>query len=1535
MIKFLRNPLRTVRTIILILISLVLVSILTGALYIKSERGEKWLTAKAHDLLTDALETGVSLDSARLDLPRGINLHGLTVCDHHNNTILSTQLLEAKFTIYSFDRQSLVLSQIHLEDPHFYGRKYRNDTAFNYDYIIENTRSDNRSPKHERIFRVLLDDVEISDGQFQLYNYTDEPLKDGHQRIDFDRLKLKNLNLRASYFQFIRGRISADINHLSFRESSGFQIDTFKTAFTFHENRLDFQNLLLKTPYSRIADQVTMKLDQKSDLQDFVDEVELITHFESSKLSFKDLAYFAEEIPSSNQEIRFSGNVRGKVKDFESQNFRLAFGKSTFFKGAISFNGLPNFQQTFIKLKCDRSQLRIADFRQFFPEMELPLNLEKIREARFQGNFTGFPSDFVAYGNFQTPLGNIQTDLNLKQPGNLKKASYSGKLKLENFNIGKLVGESSRLGSISMQGKVKGKGLALEHLKMKMDADVESLVFNNYTYNKIKVSGAFSDERFKGNLAVNDPQVGLDFQGAVDFSKKKPAFDFKADLRNADLYQLNFVQDTMVVDSRLKLDFKASNANNAEGQVNLTQTSIQLSDRKLSFDSLRLKSTIQKRPEKIDHKRLQLASDIVDLNLAGKYNITSLDDIAKITLSRFIDRELIPGDTFKQVNEELNFALHINNAAFLMELAKTPLVLQDNTKITGYVNTRTKDLTVKAEIPGFYYRKWSGRAITVKGSGGEDYVYLKSRVTKLKRQDSTFIENSWLSAGKSLGDSLRIRANLKQDQKEVELKTAVKVRQNSLSADIYDSRFHLQDTTWQLRARPITYHYDSIVSVPKFSFINAKQRLTLSGEVGGSDAQPLRLVFDKIRLGTFTKDLFPQFKPFQGTANGQFMVHSLKTEPHFKGGIVISELQMNADTIGNMRLSATYKPKNQQIALNASVTKQNLDPVMNLQGQIALKDENQINLLANFEQTRLSLLEGFFEEYVSNLSGSFRSKVLIKGPLSEPDILGYFELNNAALTVDYLQTRYHLDDRIAFNQNNIQLNNLQLKDARGQVATVKGQITHEYFQGLKADLTLNAQNFKALNTTKEDNDVYYGTAYGSGVVNFTGPLSNITIDMTLTSEKGTVINLPAFRDSDYESYDFIHYTDDQQYYNEKFQVSTGGVNLDMELELTTDALVRIIFDPETQDILKGRGTGNLQLNLTKAGTFDMYGNYTVKQGDYLFTAIDVIRKRFQLKKGGTIKWSGDPLDAKMDIQAAYKVKTSIAPLLPPESGQDQATQSDVPVEAQLFLTGSLFSPNIDLNFEILEKDNTGSGNISALNSQIQRIKNNEQALNQQVVSLLVMNRFIRSSGFRASEALGASSNSLVGDLISNQLTYWVRQFSDEIKYLEDVQLGIDYQGRTTTQNGRVNQQQMEVALSTSLFNDRVSISGSMDMQSSSGNVEVTYKLSEEGHVKVKVFSRTNNNPVLNRNTQKHGTGILWQKSFDTWAEFFGRKSDKNRRPVQKDTIKEESKPADSVQLEPSTSDKKESKQKKLPDSKPALPLKGPLPPSFYNNQKPR
>ena len=49
----------------------------------------------------------------------------------------------------------------------------------------------------------------------------------------------------------------------------------------------------------------------------------------------------------------------------------------------------------------------------------------------------------------------------------------------------------------------------------------------------------------------------------------------------------------------------------------------------------------------------------------------------------------------------------------------------------------------------------------------------------------------------------------------------------------------------------------------------------------------------------------------------------------------------------------------------------------------------------------------------------------------------------------------------------------------------------------------------------------------------------------------------------------------------------------------------------------------------------MYGDYTITEGSYLFTLQNIINKRFIIENGSTIQWTGEPLDARLNINAVY------------------------------------------------------------------------------------------------------------------------------------------------------------------------------------------------------------------------------------------------------------------------------------------------------------
>src|SRR5690606_26591796 len=93
--------------------------------------------------------------------------------------------------------------------------------------------------------------------------------------------------------------------------------------------------------------------------------------------------------------------------------------------------------------------------------------LSEIRYIRFRGNFTGFMRDFVTYGNIETKLGTIASDLNMKFPAN-GTVSYSGKVSTDNFNMGIFLGVN-KLGTASFKGNVKGSGFSTQTL----DADLD------------------------------------------------------------------------------------------------------------------------------------------------------------------------------------------------------------------------------------------------------------------------------------------------------------------------------------------------------------------------------------------------------------------------------------------------------------------------------------------------------------------------------------------------------------------------------------------------------------------------------------------------------------------------------------------------------------------------------------------------------------------------------------------------------------------------------------------------------------------------------------------------------------------------------------------------------------------------------------------------------------------------------------------------------------------------------------------------------
>src|SRR6056297_1812353 len=295
------------------------------------------------------------------------------------------------------------------------------------------------------------------------------------------------------------------------------------------------------------------------------------------------------------------------------------------------------------------------------------------------------------------------------------------------------------------------------------------------------------------------------------------------------------------------------------------------------------------------------------------------------------------------------------------------------------------------------------------------------------------------------------------------------------------------------------------------------------------------------------------------------------------------------------------------------------------------------------------------------------------------------------------------------------------------------------------------------------------------------------------------------------------------------------------------------------------------------GKFSMYGGVDLQDGEYLFTLQNVINKRFRVKPGGTIIWSGEPSEANIDLQAIYGLKAAPYNLSP---NADESLKKRIPVNCLLTLRGDLSNPSIQPSISLPtaepETKNLLENNVST-----------EEALMRQFISLLVMNNFYSSTGFGAGIASSMGSAGVAGvtasELLSNQLSNWLSQISN------DFDIGVNYRP-----GDAISSDEVEVALSTQLLNDRIIFSGNLDVLSEEvttpggeasnivGDFNLEFRVTEK--VSLKAFNRVNDDRVVRPSLYTQGVGLIYRSEFNNIGDLFNKKEQQS--PAEEESIEQ-------------------------------------------------
>ncbi|MBE9466745.1 MAG: translocation/assembly module TamB domain-containing protein [Bacteroidetes bacterium] len=1421
--------------------------------------------------MSKKFNTNIFVENVDIAFFNQVVLKGVYISDKSNDTLVYIKKLKAQLESVSYADKRLMLKRIVFDKSRLkISKDYLNN--YNYSFLYDALNSHD---KEKSEWNFYCNNFKITNSCFS-YNADRWEQKES-QLINFNDLYLSNLNFDLKDIYVDTNSANFKINKLSFSDKSGFRVNNFVVSARIYQHNIVLNNLHLNTPSSSFNTKFfTLKYNALSDFSSFTKKVIFNVSFGTSKIGFLDLSYFIPNYKNANQSFYFSGNLKGKLNKFRAKNVKVHYGNSSYLYGNLTMTGLPELEKTFMyidvnRLFTNKNDLETLQLYKNLSEknIELPQSIENLGNITYNGNITGFVYDFVSYGKFNTDLGDISTDISIKTDIEKDEVCFEGRVKSQVFNLGKFVNQNKIFGNININTTIKGSVYGKNQVKATMNGTLGKIDFNKYVLKNVKVDGDFSNNKFEGNIIINDPNLKMEFLGGIDFSQKIPIFDFTADIGNANLYKLNIdKQDTLSNLSFLFIaKFKGNNFDNTEGEINIYKTKLSRKKNKLEINEILILS--EKREEL---KHILLNSDLLDAELTGDYKpksfVKSINNLFYFYLP-VLKKDTIAED-FSVVNN-LKFTINIKNVNPITKIFFPKIEIAQNTLISGRYKSENKNISLETESDKFVFLGNKFTDLSFKLNSNDSLINIDAGCKKMSYLKKYSLKNVAISSSlkhNKLGFALKwFNKDTSEYSGDIKMNTEFFKSSDPklIAADILipESKVVINDSVWTINKSNIKVDSSSF-NFKNLLIENNNQSISLNGKISKNKNHILNTKIrnlDFSNINTLTN--VNNFK-IAGIMNGDIQLTNLYDSLLIDSKFDIQDIFINGKRIGNVSAFSEWDNNTKMINVNASVIDDNFKTFV-MTGNIIPKTK-QLDFDLSFNNTPLRILEPFLYKNLSDFSGIAQGKVKLNGLIFDPVLNGSLVANNATFTVNYLKTRYHFNDTVHVKNDTLIFDNIDVFDFENNKAVCDGFIANNNFQNWFLNLNITAKNLLAIDTKEKDNFLYYGKGYVSGLIKIIGPVKNLLFDISATTEKNTKIYLPITQSGFLKKNDFITFNAAQKSKIIKKKITdiaVARIKLNFDLHVTPDAEAFLIFDSKVGDLLRGNGYADLNMKY-KDGEFNIYGDYKIENGNYLFTLQDIINKKFVIQKGSSISWNGDPYDADINIDAVYKVKkTSLYDLT--------LSQEDInkryPVDCHLMMTSKLMNPLIKF------KINFPTSPYIQSKSQINSLPQDE--LNKQILSLLLINRFQNLPGteLTTSDNNASAVGTNASELLSNQLSNWLSQISN------DFDIGFSYRP-----GDDMTAQEYELALSTQLLNNRVSINGNVGVGGQQpvnkptgnntsnivGDFMVDVKVTKSGKFHVKAFTRENDEITYDASPYTQGVGFLYREEFNTVEELFRR-----------------------------------------------------------------
>ena len=1455
---------------------------------------QNFVAREATEIISRKLGTRISIDRVDIGLFYRVSLDGFYVEDFQRDTLLYAGRLDARIKSLGLFGGGLVFSRAELSDARFCLRETP-DGEMNIKQVVDKLSKKDKA-RAEGKFRLEIERLETDGLDFCMERLEHRNPSYG---VDFADMHLIDIRAELKNFTIDGPVIHTDIGRLAMRERSGFVVEDLAGCLCIANGCIDIREGHIRTAKSNIELPSLSLIGLDWALyKNFVEEVDITAQVVNTTLSSDDIAYFSPKMKDWHLTLTdVNADVSGPVADMSGSLRSVRTGADTKLSVDFAAQGLPDVGKGHFKADISELTTSAADVDRLAAALtgkNLPDEVLRIAKNAgkigLTGKFDGTLTAFAADAALATEIGGATC---LLQVSSLRDGCRGvlGDVKTSSLQLGELL-ENDLLGPLSLNVHVNGE-LSSEHSDAEVSGEILRLGINGYDYDSLRMKGHLVNREFNGLIEARDRNLRFDFRGLLDLNdEQRPRYDFALDLEEANLAArgVNRRDSVSVLAARIAARAVGRTLDDLNGIIFVRDVSYRYNDRELAADSVVIVGR-----NSLSDKFIRLRSDFVDADYEGK---TSYKEVFAYLQQRF--RDYVPTldggpgwqaqhpDTVELADGYSQLTVNVRKINPLVNAVSPGLQIADGSQLLLRINPANDKLSFEAASD--YIER--GRMLVTRlnldaHNRGDSLVFAAS--TEDLYLNSFHMSRVGMSGG-AKDNKLELITDFADTIGDVSGRIGFRSEfargrgpaGRQIDLRLTPSYISRGEKTWNIYTDGITAD-TSRIRIDRFRMVNAGQQLLLDGVVSRRLQDSVQLTLHNFELAPFSQFTSSMGYRVDGRTNGSATMKAVLGAGEVQADIVVDSISINDLAVPSIWLRSRWD----FIQNRAGILVQQRENLDTLVRGFYAPSQKRYYARATLDAVELSALDPLLKGVVERTGGNADVDIALRGSGKEANLSGQIAVRDFTTTVDFTQVTYTMPRAVIEVKNNhLIAEGVPLYDPEKNEGLFSIDLNLEHLSNIFYSVKVLPKELMVLNTTSKDNDLFYGRIFASGSATIAGSKGGVKMDIVATTEGDSEFYMPLSGQSNAKTADFVTFVTPEQIdttdylvrkkllfqqQGRKKEAAGSTMDITMALNVQDNTAFQLVIDPTVGSALKGRGNGMLNLHINPGnGIFNMYGDYTLIEGSFLFSLQNIITKKFIIESGSMIQWTGEPVDARLDINAVYKLKTSLQPLLNTVTASSDDDQSgsrisdrSVPVDCKIHIGGRLSNPQLDFSVVVPVTDiETQAAVASVLNTQ--------EAQAQQFISLVALGTFSNSG----SANIGASSGVATGlEMLTNQLTNWFS--TDDYRIILNYRAGSEMTG-----------DEVDFGFSTNLINNRllVEVEGnyiidnkqavSNNVSNFMGEAHVTWLIDKSGNLRLKAFTQTIDRFDENQGLQETGIGISYKEDFNNFKDLKQRIRDR-------------------------------------------------------------